>query len=91
MKKLKGKMKIELRDARTGALEQEAVEENMATNLLNDLFGINPMGVFYNFAAEYPKFAWGVENPSKFKMTPVCPNAVGGRRHPPFPAGAGRG
>lgn len=48
MKKLKGKMKIELRDARTGALEQEAVEENMATNLLNDLFGINPMGVFYN-------------------------------------------
>lgn len=78
MKKLKGKMKIELRDARTGALEQEAVEENMATNLLNDLFGINPMGVFYNFAAEYPKFAWGVENPSKFKMTPVCPNAVGG-------------
>ena len=50
----------------SGPLEQEAVEENMATNLLNDLFGINPMGVFYNFAAEYPKFAWGVENPSKF-------------------------
>ena len=63
MKKLKGKMKIELRDAQTGALEQETVEENMATNLLNDLFGINPMGVFYNFAAEIPEICMGRGKP----------------------------
>ena len=76
--KLKGKMKIELRNAETGVLEKEVVEENMATNVLNDLFGMNPMGVFYNFADQYPKLTWNIASASGFKMVPICPNAVGG-------------
>ena len=76
--RLKGKMKIELRNAKTGALEKRVVRENMATNVLNDLFGINPMGVFYNFASESPKFTWSVASDSGYKMVPICPNAVGG-------------
>jgi hypothetical protein len=50
--KLKGNMVIELVDGNTG--EEERIEEgNMVTNAVNDILGLNPMGVFYAVAGEY--------------------------------------
>ena len=44
--KLKGNMVIELVDGNTG--EEERIEEgNMVTNAVNDILGLNPMGIFY--------------------------------------------
>ena len=45
--KLKGKMVLELTDTATGEVESVA-EENMVTEAVNDILGMNPMGVFYS-------------------------------------------
>lgn len=50
--KLKGTMVIEMTDTNTGEVET-ITKENMVTNAVNHLFGINPMGTFYNMAGEY--------------------------------------
>lgn len=50
--KLKGTMVIELTDTNTGDVETIA-EENMVTNVVNHLLGINPMATMYNAAGEY--------------------------------------
>lgn len=50
--KLKGTMVIELTDTNTGNVETIA-EENMVTNVVNHLLGINPMAAMYNAAGEY--------------------------------------
>ena len=43
---LKGVMTIELTDADTGAVET-VTEENMITESVNNILGLNPMGIFY--------------------------------------------
>lgn len=70
--KLKGTMVIELTDTNTGDVER-VMEENMVTNAVNHLFGINPMGAMYNAAGQYDnQMVWNNE------MLPVCPNMIGG-------------
>ena len=70
--KLKGNMVIELADESIG--EVERVEEaNMVTNAVNDILGLNPMGIFYKVAGEYDdQMMWNKE------MLPICPNMIGG-------------
>ena len=70
--KLKGNMVIELVDGNTG--EEERIEEgNMVTNAVNDILGLNPMGIFYAVAGEYDThLLWND------KLLPICPNMVGG-------------
>lgn len=70
--KLKGTMVIELTDTNTGDVETIA-EENMVTNVVNHLLGINPMATMYNAAGEYDgQMIWNNE------MLPICPNMIGG-------------
>ena len=45
--RLKGTMVMELTDAQTGEVET-ITEENMITNAVNNILGMNPMGVFYS-------------------------------------------
>ena len=45
--KLKGTMVLELTDEATGEVES-VTEENMVTEAVNDILGMNPMGVFYS-------------------------------------------
>ena len=69
--KLTGNMRIELTDVNTG--EVEAVEEgNMVTNAVNHIFGLNPMGVFYEAAETIDGIAWNGN------LLPICPNMIGG-------------
>lgn len=69
--KLTGNMRIELTDVNTG--EVEAVEEgNMITNAVNHIFGLNPMGVFYEAAESIDGIAWNGN------LLPICPNMIGG-------------
>lgn len=70
--KLKGNMVIELTDESTGAVER-VEEANMVTNAVNDILGLNPMGIFYKVAGEYDtQMIWNRE------MLPICPNMIGG-------------
>ena len=70
--KLKGNMVIEMTDASTG--EVEVVEEqNMVTNAVNNLLGINPMGIFYNAAGTYEYGTNWNDN-----LLPICSNMIGG-------------
>ncbi len=70
--KLKGNMVIELTDTDTG--EVEVVEEqNMVTNAVNNLLGVNPMGIFYMAAGQYESgLIWNSY------LLPICPNMIGG-------------
>ena len=45
--KLKGTMVLELTDEATGDVET-VTEENMVTEAVNNILGMNPMGVFYS-------------------------------------------
>jgi hypothetical protein len=69
--KLKGKMVLELTDTATGEVESVA-EENMVTEAVNDILGMNPMGVFYSEENLADVFNWNGA------MLPICPNMVGG-------------
>lgn len=70
--KLKGTMVIELTDTNTGDVET-IVEENMVTNAVNHLLGVNPMAAFYNTGGKYDdQMVWNDE------MLPICPNMIGG-------------
>lgn len=72
MKKLKGTMVIELTDTVSGDVET-ITEENMITNAVNDLLGINPMGTLYNMGGQYDeRMIWNNA------MLPICPNMIGG-------------
>ena len=44
--KLKGTAVIELTDVNTSEVETY-VEENMVTNAVNNILGLNPMAIFY--------------------------------------------
>lgn len=70
--KLHGNMVIELTDEITG--EVEVVEEdNMVTNAVNNIFGLNPMGVFYMSAGTYDTPIVMNDN-----LLPICPHTIGG-------------
>lgn len=70
--KLKGTMVIEMTDTNTGEVET-VVDENMVTNAVNHLFGINPMAIHYKTGGRYDdQMIWNDE------MLPVCPNMIGG-------------
>lgn len=69
--RLKGEMTIELTDTATGEVET-VVEENMITNAVNHILGLNPMGIFYNVGNPLGPLDWDVG------MLPICPNMIGG-------------
>lgn len=70
--RLKGTMVLELTDVNT--LEVETVtEENMITNAVNNILGINPMGIFYAATGEYDDAVLWNES-----LLPICPNMIGG-------------
>ena len=71
--KLKGNMVIEMIDDATGEVVDRIEEENMVTNVVNDILGLNPMGIFYKVAGEYDTMM--IWNDS---MLPICPNMIGG-------------
>ena len=69
--KLKGKMVLELTDEATGEVES-ITEENMVTEAVNNILGMNPMGVFYSEKNLADVLAWNGT------MLPICPNMIGG-------------
>lgn len=69
--KLKGTAVIELTDVNTSEVETY-VEENMVTNALNNILGLNPMGVFYCEADYNTGLVW------TGNLLPICPNMIGG-------------
>ena len=70
--RLKGEMVIELRDVNTDEVETVA-EHNMITESVNNILGLNPMGIFYKAAGEYDEAVmW------KGVLLPICPNMIGG-------------
>ena len=69
--KLTGEMKIELTDVNTGEVETVA-EENMVTNAVNHILGLNPMGVFYAAGSSIDEIEWNSG------LLPICPNMIGG-------------
>ena len=72
MKKLTGNLTIELEDANSGTVETVS-ETNMVTNAVNDILGVNPMGVMYKAGGEYDdSMLWNGN------MLPICPNMIGG-------------
>lgn len=70
--RLKGVMEITLTDEKTGAVEQ-ATEENMITEAVNNILGLNPMGIFYAATGEYDGAVLWNE-----ALLPICPNMIGG-------------
>lgn len=70
--RLKGHMLIELTDVVSGAVET-IEKDNMVTNAVNHLLGLNPMGVFYSASGPYDThLEWNQE------LLPICPNMIGG-------------
>ena len=69
--RLKGTMVLELTDEATGEVET-VTEENMVTEAVNNILGMNPMGVFYSEERLADVMSWNGT------MLPVCPNMVGG-------------
>lgn len=55
MMKLKGEMVIELTDTNTGAVET-VQETNMITEAVNNILGLNPMGIYLKASGEYVLF-----------------------------------
>jgi len=53
--RLKGTMTIELTDRNTSEVKT-IVEENMVTNAVNCILGLNPMGVFYKEGRKHKRF-----------------------------------
>lgn len=69
--KLKGKMVIELTDVNTSEVET-IVKENMVTNAVNNILGLNPMAIFYTEAEYSTGLVW------TGNLLPICPNMIGG-------------
>ena len=72
MKRYTGNLVIELEDQNTGTIETVS-ETNMVTNAVNDILGLNPIGVMYKAAGEYDEsMTWNNE------LLPICQNMIGG-------------
>lgn len=69
--KLKGTAVIELKDVNTSEVETY-VEENMVTNAVNNILGLNPMAIFYTEEEYSTGLVW-TDN-----LLPICPNMIGG-------------
>ena len=69
---LKGVMTIELTDENTGVVET-VTEENMITESVNNILGLNPMGIFNAATGEYDDAVLWNGN-----LLPICPNMIGG-------------
>ena len=69
---LKGIMTIELTDEVTGTVET-VTEENMVTEAVNNILGLNPMGIFYAATGEYDEEVLWNDT-----LLPICPNMIGG-------------
>lgn len=69
--RLTGNMRITLTDKNTGEVETVA-EENMVTNAVNNILGLNPMGVFYEAGDSIDGIEWNNS------LLPICPNMIGG-------------
>ena len=70
--KLKGTMILELTDEKTGEVER-VEENNLVTNAVNHILGLNPMGVFYEASDQYDEhLQWNNT------LLPICPNMIGG-------------
>lgn len=69
--RLTGNMTITLTDKNTGEVETVA-EENMVTNAINNILGLNPMGVFYEAGDSIDGIEWNNS------LLPICPNMIGG-------------
>jgi hypothetical protein len=69
--KLTGNMTITLTDKNTGEVETVA-EENMVTHAVNNILGLNPMGVFYEAGDSIDGIEWNGN------LLPICPNMIGG-------------
>ncbi len=70
--RVKGQMVIELTDVNSGQVET-VMEENMVTNAVNHILGLNPMGQFYEAAGQYDSHMnWSDV------LLPICPNMIGG-------------
>lgn len=70
--KLKGSMSIEMID-NEGNVTDRVQEENMITNAVNNILGLNPMGVFYSMAGQHDtRLLWNDT------LIPICPNMIGG-------------
>ena len=69
--KLKGRMVMELTDVNTQEVET-ITEENMVTDAVNNILGINPMGAYFS-ETEYDTGVVWVGN-----LLPICPNMIGG-------------
>lgn len=69
--RLTGNMTITLTDKNTGEVETVA-EENMVTNAVNNILGLNPLGVFYEAGDSIDGIEWNGN------LLPICPNMIGG-------------
>ena len=69
--RLTGTMRIELTDVNTGEVTA-VTEENMVTDAVNHILGLNPMGVFYEVGESIDGVKW------QEVLLPVCPNMIGG-------------
>ena len=70
--RLKGEMVIELTDTNTGAVETVR-ETNMITEAVNNILGLNPMGIYLKASGEYDNSVlWNGT------LLPICPNMIGG-------------
>ena len=69
--RLTGSMTIELKDVNTNEVTT-VTEENMVTNAVNHILGLNPLGVFYEAGESIDGVKWNSG------LLPICPNMIGG-------------
>ena len=70
--RLKGEMVIELADSGTGQVETVR-ETNMITDAVNNILGMDPMGIYLKASGEYDSaLLWNGT------LLPICPNMIGG-------------
>ena len=70
--KLKGDMVMELTDVNSGEVET-IHETNMITETVNNILGMNPMGIYLNASDQYDTaLIWNAS------LLPICPNMIGG-------------
>lgn len=69
--RLTGSMTIELTDVNTNEVTT-VTEENMVTNAVNHILGLNPLGVFYEAGESIDGVKWNSG------LLPICPNMIGG-------------
>ena len=61
MKRYTGNLVIELEDQNTGNVETVS-ETNMVTNAVNDILGVNPMGVMYKAGGQKNWYRLSLQN-----------------------------